>query len=67
MQTCSPFNTSRAEDIDTKRRNGNALIDTVRRRYSMCAIGMELWSAVLATRCWSANYIANKRTNYSYY
>ena len=50
MQTCSPFNTSRAKDLDTRRRNGNALIDTDRRRDGSCTISGR--SAVLAMELW---------------
>ena len=49
MQTCSPFKTSRAEDLDTRRRNGNALIDTDRRRDGSCSMSEDGASAVLAT------------------
>ena len=50
MQTCSPFNTSREEDLDTRRRNGNALIDTDRRRDGSCTMLED------GAPCWRGNF-----------
>ena len=50
MQTCSPFNTSREEDLDTRRRNGNALIDTDRRRDGSCTMSED------GAPCWRPKF-----------